>query len=265
MTNFQKFLGAFVLFSFVGCNHSERDWKRANATNTVSSYSEFIAKHPHDAHVGQATMLIDELDWSVASTQNTFDGYNLYLTHHADGKYFANAKAGIEQLPLRLSIASVEVASRFQAYVGGGANIEPPTPIDFGGGGGMPLISISNGSSFLAGEVNSTDPRAQLIRIETEIRNPAKKPAFFKIGELSFAIAGTRTNEFIAVGYDNRLCAMSDADRQKVKQIVVEVSPQSRRSLSYVFPLPTAESEQGQLLLERAAPVSFEIGKHLSK
>ncbi len=265
MTKLRQFFSAIVLCGLVGCDHTERDWNQSKEANSTSAYAGFVAKHPDSPHVSEAKMSLDDLDWTEAKRENAFDGYKLYLTHHVDGKHVADAKAGIEDLPLKVSVSSVAVANRFQAYVGGGANIEPPTPIDFGGGGGMPLISISNGSSFLAGEVNSTDPQTHLVRIEAEIRNPTQKPESFKIGGLSLVTAGTRINDFISVGYGDRLCAMSDADRKKVEQIVVDVSPQSRRTLSYVFPLPISAAQQGQLVLQSAAPVSFELGKQSSK
>jgi hypothetical protein len=254
-----------LLIVAVGCDRTERNWKQAREANTASSYAGFIAKHPNGPHVDEARLSLDDLDWVAAKKENTFDGYNIYLTRHADGKHLSDARAGIKQLPLRLSVFSVAVANRFQAYVGGGSNIEPPTPIDFGGGGGMPLISISNGSSFLAGEISSTDGKTDLMRIEVEVRNSTQKSESFKIGDLSLAVAGARVGDFIAVGYDDRLCAMSGADLQKVKGILVEVAPQSRRTLSYVFPVPNSESQQGQLVLQSASPVFFEIGKHSSK
>lgn len=263
MMKLHRLMCGILLIGLVGCNRTEQDWRQAKESNTVSAYTNFILKHPRDPHVNEAKLSLDDLDWMAAKTKNTLDGYNLYLTHHADGKHLADVKAGIEGLPLRLSISSVAVANRFQAYVGGGSNIEPPTPIDFGGGGGIPLISMSNGSAFLAGEVSSTDASAKLVRIEVEVLNRTQKSESFKIGDLSLAIAGARIGDFIAVGYDGRLCAMSDADRQKVKEILVEVSPQSRRTLSYIFALPNSESQQGQLMLQSAAPVLFEIGKRV--
>ena len=261
----RRLMCGILLIGVVGCNRTERDWKQTKDSNTASAYTDFITKHPNGPHVSEARMSLDDLVWAAAKKENTFDGYNNYLTRHADGKHLSEARGGIEQLPLRLSVSSVAVAKRFQAYVGGGSNIEPPTPIDFGGGGGIPLISISNGSSFLTGEVSSTDAKANLVRIEVEVRNWTQKSASFKIGDLSLAVAGARVGDSIAVGYDDRLCAMSGEDLRKVKEIRVEVLPQSRRTLSYVFSVPSSESQQGQLVLQSAAPVSFEIGNHSSK
>src|SRR5208283_987134 len=64
---------------------------------------------------------------------------------------------------LKLTVDTITVATKFLAYVGGGTNISPPDTI--GGGDGIPLISISHGTSFFAGEVSSKDEKAKLIKI----------------------------------------------------------------------------------------------------
>jgi hypothetical protein len=259
-----KGIYCILLIILVGCSHTERDWKQAKDSNTASAYTGFLGKYPNSPHVGEAKNALDDIEWTAATTENTFDGYNLYLAHHADGKHLADAKSAIKNLPLRMTILSVAVAQKFQAYVGGGANIEPPEPVSFpfGGGGGIPLISMSNGSAFLAGEVSSKDATKPLIRIEVSVTNSTKKPQVFKIGDVSLALSGVRMSDFAAVGYGDQLCAMSDDDRQKVKAIAVQVFPQSARRLSYAFAITNPESKQGELLLQSAEPVSFEIGKH---
>lgn len=248
-----------------GCGHTESDWKKAKETNTVRTYADFIAKHPDSSHVREATDSVDGLDWAAAKTRNTLDGYNDYMLHHSNGRHIADVKSAIQNLPLRLRISSVTVSRKFPAYVGGGSNIEPPASVDFGGGGGMPLISISNGSAFLAGEVSSTDGKTDLIRVMFEVQNTTPIPGSFKIGDVSLAIAGDRTGDFVAVGYEDRVCAMGDPDRKKVKEISVEVSPQSKRTLSYVFALTNPVSRQGELDLQSAPPISLEIPAHRVK
>ena len=121
------------------------------------------------------------------------------------------------------------------------------------------MISISSGSAFLAGEVRSKDEKTKLIRIECVIDNPTEKSESFKIGDLSMSVAGNRASDFMAVGYDDRLCAMSDVDRRTVKKIVVEVSPKAQRTLSYIFPLFSPEAKQGEIVLQHSPPVTFKI------
>ena len=121
------------------------------------------------------------------------------------------------------------------------------------------MISISSGSAFLAGEVSSKDEKTKLVKVECTIDNPTAKPESFKIGDLSLSVAGDRVSDFMAVGYADRLCAMSDIDRRTVKEIVVEVSPNAHRTLSYIFPLFSPKTKQGEVLLQNSHPVIFNI------
>lgn len=164
--------------------------------------------------------------------------------------------------PLKLKVESVEVGTKFLAYVGGGANISPPDTL--GGGEGIPLISISNGSSFLAGEVSSRDGKAKIIKITFSVGNPTAQPLSFKIGDVALATGGAAVNDFAAVGYGSKLCAMSEADRKAVKEIVVEVPTRGTRELSFAFPLDPADVKTGELMLRNAAPIAFAMGGEAS-
>ncbi len=163
--------------------------------------------------------------------------------------------------PLKVSVTSVAVATKFQVYVGGGANISVPETLQspFGGGGGVPVISMSRGSTFLAGEVESRDAKTKLIKLQLAIDNPTEKTRTFKIGDLSLLVSRARFNDFVAVGYEDRLCAMADADRRIVKQIVVEVPPKAQRTVSYIFPLLNPDANQGAVVLQHSLPVTFQI------
>ena len=77
----------------------------------------------------------------------------------------------------------------------------------------------------MAGEVSSQDEKVKLIKITFTVTNPAQEPTSFKIGDVLLVIGSDRLNDFVAVGYDSKLCAMSDADRKSVKEIVVTVPP----------------------------------------
>jgi len=265
MIRLQPWICGVLLFVVVGCSRTESDWKQAKESNSAAAYADFIAKHPNSSHVREARDSMDELGWTATKTKNTLDGYNDYLLHHSDGKHVADARDAIQRLPLRLKISSIAVARKFPAYVGGGANIEAPASINFGGGGGMPFISISNGTGFLAGEVSSKDDKTDLIRLMFEVQNSTETPGSFKIGDVSLAVAGDRTRDFVAVGYVDRVCAMGGPDHEKVREILVQVSPRSRIVLSYVFALTNPTSTQGELNLQNAPPITFEIPVHRVK
>ncbi len=165
--------------------------------------------------------------------------------------------------PLKLTVESTEVGARFPAYVGGGANISPPDTL--GGGGGIPLISFSNGSSFLAGEVSSKDKNTNFIRVSLAFANPTQDAHSFKIGDVTLVVGKVRMNDFAAVGYGSKLCAMGDTDRKTVKKIVVNVAPGDSANLSYLFALTVANPTQGQVVLGNSVPVTFEIDNSPNK
>jgi hypothetical protein len=138
-------------------------------------------------------------------------------------------------------------------------------PSAFGGGGGIPMISISNGSSFLAGEVRSRDGSTKFIRISLTVSNPTQDALSFKIGDVALVSGKTRTNDFAAVGYGSKMCAMGDADRNTVKKIVVDVAPGETENLSYLFALMDANATQGQVALGNSAPVTFDIDSQANR
>ena len=158
--------------------------------------------------------------------------------------------------PFKLSVTDIEVAKKFQAYVGGGTNIEPPPAL--GGGGGIPAISMSGGAAFLAGEISSKSDKVTLVRIEFTVENSGPAPASFKIGDVGLTVGSEELNDFLGVGYVDRLCAMSDADRKKVKEIVETVPPAGRRLLVVAFPV-RADAKHGELRLGNSTPVPVEI------
>ncbi len=158
--------------------------------------------------------------------------------------------------PFKLSITNVEVGTKFQVYVGGGTNIDPPAA--FGGADGIPSISMSGGATFLAGEISSKGGKVKLVRIEFTAVNSGLVPASFKIGDVGLTVGSEKIDDFLAVGYVDRLCAMSDADRKKVKEIVETVPPAGLRLLVVAFPV-SADAKHAELRLGNSTPVPFEI------
>jgi len=158
--------------------------------------------------------------------------------------------------PFKLTVTDIKVGNKFQAYVGGGTNIEPPAP--FGGGGGIPSISMSGGATFLAGEISSKSDKVKLVRVEFTVENSGHAPASFKIGDVGLTVGSEKLNDFLAVGYVDRLCAMSDADRKKVKEIVETVPPAGLRLIVVAFPV-SADAKHGELRLGNSTPVPLEF------
>ena len=160
--------------------------------------------------------------------------------------------------PFKLSVTDIEVGKKFQAYVGGGTNIEPPAA--FGGGGGIPSISMSGGATFLAGEISSKSDKVKLVRIEFTVENSGPAPASFKIGDVGLTVGSEKLNDFLAVGYGSSLCLAPDKDRKRLRGIAVAVPPAGGMTrLSIVFPLTNANARRGALVLGDSSPVPFTI------
>lgn len=159
---------------------------------------------------------------------------------------------------LRVTVNAVAVATKFVAYLGGRTNISPPDTV--GGREGVPLISFSDkGPPFMASEIGSKDEKTKLIKVTFTVTNAAHEPASFKIGDVRLVVGADRSNDFAAVGYDTKLCAMSDTDRKRVKEIVVTIPPAGARRLSYAFPLLRADAKRAELALGSSTPVPFDI------
>jgi peptidoglycan hydrolase-like protein with peptidoglycan-binding domain len=197
---------------------------------------------------------------SVSPPQTTIGASNPSRTASSPLTFAASDKQAATKTatpsPLKVTVDNVAIGTTFQAYVGGGANISPPDT--FGGGGGIPLISISDGAAFMAGEVSSKSETTKLLKITFTVANSADAATSFKIGDVSLAIAAVRVTDFAAVGYDSKLCAMSDTDRKKVKEIVVDVSPSGARTLSFAFPI-SATAKRGELMVGKSVRVPLEI------
>lgn len=157
---------------------------------------------------------------------------------------------------LTVTVNNAVTGDKFPAYVGGGANISPPDNI--GGGGGIPLISMSNGATFLAGEISTSSPKFQITRIAFTVQNSGQAPMDFKIGDVGLKTSQTTWNEFMAVGYGDKLCAMNDEDRKKVKEIKISLKPGEQSRLIIAFPVD-AGTKDGDLLVAGAKPAHFEI------
>lgn len=163
----------------------------------------------------------------------------------------------IPSSPNKVAVDRFEIAPKLMAYVGGGTNIDPPDT--FGGGDAMPMISMSGGSSFLAGEINSKDGKTQFVKITVTATNPTQSDTSFKIGDVKLVSKRGTVDDFVGVGYGSKLCAMGDADKLTVKKIVVTIPPGGSRTLSYAFPLFDSSEKQQQIVLGHAAPVSFTV------
>jgi cell division septation protein DedD len=89
-----------LLAAASGCSHEQRDWRSAQAANTIEAYEEFINTHPKSARTADAqarlAQLTEERDWQRASTTDTADAYRQFLAQHPQSKQAQEARIRIE-------------------------------------------------------------------------------------------------------------------------------------------------------------------------
>ncbi len=84
------------------CSSAQQDWNKANTTNTVAAYQEYLSKHPTGEHSTEATdrirSLQDEEAWSQAKQADSLDAYQDYLQKQPAGSHVKEAQDAITGL-----------------------------------------------------------------------------------------------------------------------------------------------------------------------
>ena len=168
--------------------------------------------------------------------------------------------------PLKVTVERADARAKFLAYV------TPPdgsiSPDDLerlgdspmrGDGDSLPLISIVNNRTFLAGEVTAKDGKSKLIRVTFAVANPTPEARSFKLSDVTLVIGSYKSNEFVAAGYGHQLCGLFGKNRETLKDMVVDVAPRQSTRLSVAFPLPAEVANTGELMVGNSAPGLFEI------
>lgn len=83
-----------------GCSGERRDWRSAEAADTVEAYGDFLGKHPEGELAAKARQrrdqLVEERDWQAAGTSDTLEAYQQFLGRHPQGKWAEEARIRIE-------------------------------------------------------------------------------------------------------------------------------------------------------------------------
>ena len=91
----------------------ERAWQKADSTNTIIGYEDYLSGYPSGKHASEARSRIDRMKadaaaaeasaieeqaWNAAKQSNTASGYETYLNSYPNGKYAPLAQAALESL-----------------------------------------------------------------------------------------------------------------------------------------------------------------------
>jgi SPOR domain len=95
---------ALLVIGLAGCSREQRDWRSAQAADSMEAYDRFLELHPDSSLATQArmrlTQLTEERDWQRASTTDTSDSYRQFLTQHPNGKWSQEARIRVENFSL---------------------------------------------------------------------------------------------------------------------------------------------------------------------
>ncbi len=88
----------------VACSGERRDWRSAEAADTLEAYDRFILRHPESERAEQArarlAQLAQEREWQRASTAHTPAAYRAFLAQHPNGKWAGEARIRLESFAL---------------------------------------------------------------------------------------------------------------------------------------------------------------------
>ena len=97
-------LGVIVLIALGACSREQRDWRAAQAADTIEAYDQFIVRHPDSELVTQArsriVQLAEERDWERATGVNTPAAYREFLAQYPNGRWAQEARIRIESFAL---------------------------------------------------------------------------------------------------------------------------------------------------------------------
>jgi cell division septation protein DedD len=108
-------IAATLCVGLSGCSREQRDWRSAQAADSLESYDQFLQLHPDSERAAQARsrllQLTEERDWQRASTTDTADAYKQFLNQHGGGKWSAEARIRLENFSLEGQPLNVPAAS----------------------------------------------------------------------------------------------------------------------------------------------------------
>jgi hypothetical protein len=106
----------------IACSGERRDWRSAEAADTVEAYDQFIERHPESELAEQArarlAQLTEEREWQRASTANTPESYRAFLAQHPNGKWAGEARIRLESFALGPASETPAVSQGFGIQLG---------------------------------------------------------------------------------------------------------------------------------------------------
>ncbi|MGH8285913.1 MAG: SPOR domain-containing protein [Steroidobacteraceae bacterium] len=98
-------IGLLGIALFLGtCSSERRDWRSAQAADTIESYGRFLGEHPEGELAADARARIEQLaeerDWKRAMELDTANAYERFLSQHSSGRWAQEARIRAESFVL---------------------------------------------------------------------------------------------------------------------------------------------------------------------
>ena len=115
-------LAFLALLAITACT-DRREWRTAQAADTLESYEGYLAANPAGEYVPLAQRRLTELkeqrDWRIATELDTADAYRAFIDAHPKGKWVREARIRIQNFLLDPMPPAVEDLRPPQAPDGG--------------------------------------------------------------------------------------------------------------------------------------------------
>ena len=115
-------LAFLALLAITACT-DRREWRTAQAADTLESYEGYLAANPAGEYVPLAQRRLTELkeqrDWRIATELDTADAYRAFIDAHPKGKWVREARIRIQNFRLDPMPPAVEDLRPPQAPDGG--------------------------------------------------------------------------------------------------------------------------------------------------
>jgi hypothetical protein len=113
MRAISSLLLALTILGGNGCNNPDKDWKDAEAKNTIAAYERFLSNHPGHA---KAKVAIARIDWGKAKQKNTIEAYETFVSKHPNDVNAIEASSRLEELNRPLDWQKAKSEGSINAY-----------------------------------------------------------------------------------------------------------------------------------------------------
>ncbi len=117
-------IGVCVTIPLVACSSAQSDWRRANSSDTVAAYQDFLRQHPNTPESVEARSRIhaleDEQAWTRAQQANTIAAFQAYIQDQPTGIHLAEARDRIsasERMTAWTAASAADTPEALEAFL----------------------------------------------------------------------------------------------------------------------------------------------------